>query len=515
VISSPEIFCASSVVFSSVGNITEARVWILFFTGVFASAVAIWLYQGAKRTSSTGQTQQSDAAWASSAASGDDAWVPSVLHEMKPLGAAERRSQEVAQTISRKMAQVVNAQVSAVRRELVQQYGVSLEEAKHAEHVARKQYEVTLAEKRQTESVMRSIAEGLVVVDNQGRVIFINPAAERLLGKTREEKLGRPLTEEVKDEQVISLAKLAPGQDGQEIELAAKLSSTRKVVRASNAVIEDESGKTVGMVSVLTDVTKQRDLDRLKSEFVSKVTHELRTPLVAVQHSLAVMLNQTAGPLSETQQQFLSNATRNLERLNRLINDLLDVGKLEAKKLTLDRQPVSIDGVISGACEALTAWAQAKSITVEQRIQPGLPALSIDADRITQVLHNLLGNAVKFTSRRGRITVAATLAEGGRDVEISVTDTGIGISKEDISKLFQKFQQVGARAPTDMAGTGLGLAIAKEIVELHEGRIWVTSQEQQGTTFAFALPVAAPLDHPEGGVEATGGGDSAAAEGKT
>jgi two-component system sensor histidine kinase VicK len=322
----------------------------------------------------------------------------------------------------------------------------------------------------------------------------MNPAAEKLLAVKKEEKLGRELTADLRDEQLVSLVKGSsdgePG-DEHEIELNSNVEQTKRVLRASNAVIQDESGKTVGMVAVLSDVTKQRDLDRMKSEFVSKVTHELRTPIIAIKHSLAVVQDGSAGELTDAQKNFIGIANRNLERLGNLINDLLDLAKLEAKKMELHRSTGAVGVVIGSACETFGAWANSKSLKIKQQMEPDLPTVSFDPDRITQVLHNLVGNAMKFTPPGGTITLGARLNPKEQAVEVSVKDTGAGIAKEDISKLFQKFQQVGQKSLGEISGTGLGLAIAKEIMELHNGRIWVESEPGQGTAFLFTLPLGA------------------------
>jgi len=244
------------------------------------------------------------------------------------------------------------------------------------------------------------------------------------------------------------------------------------------------------MVSVLTDVTKQRELDRLKSDFVSNVTHELRTPIVAIQHSLGVMLNQVAGAISEPQKNFLTIAQRNLDRLGSMINDLLDLAKLEAHKMELKREQTSIRPIIQRVCETLEAWAKSKVIRLEQRLPDQLPELFIDSMKIEQVLNNLIGNAIKFTPKNGAVTVEVQLGKDGK-VEISVVDTGVGITLSDQSRVFDRFYRGEHPLVLATPGTGLGLSIVKELVEMHKGRIWVqsTGVPGEGSTFSFTLPV--------------------------
>jgi PAS domain S-box-containing protein len=401
---------------------------------------------------------------------------------------------DVARAVSDIIAKTVDQQVEVVKKDLNERYGRVIEEQRRSSAALQTKYQEALKEKKQTVSVLESVAEGLVVVDTKGEVVMMNPAAEKLLAVDQKERIGKPMLDNLKEGQLISMA---TGTDEErEIVLSAKSDSTKRILRASNAMITDEDGKTVGMVAVLSDVTKQRELDQLKSEFVSKVSHELRTPLVAMQHALSILVDEVAGPLTEEQKKFASLTQRNLQRLNALINDLLDLSKLEARKMELRLEFTSLAAVIGTVCETLEAWAQSKAITITRRVPEDLPSVMCDPGRVIQVLTNLLGNAIKFTPKQGRITVEARLAEGSKAVQVSVADTGAGIAKEDLPKLFSKFQQVGDRTASDMSGTGLGLAISKEIAELHGGRIWAESDEgKKGTTFSFTLPLESAEPH--------------------
>ncbi|MBI3324665.1 MAG: PAS domain-containing protein [Candidatus Omnitrophica bacterium] len=414
--------------------------------------------------------------------------IPAIIRQVEglPVSAADR--QRVAAALSSALNREIEAQVNSVKQELLKKHEQELQQKDKEASSTKQKYQETLVQKEQTEAVLRSIAEGLVVVNQQGDVVFMNPAAEKMLGVNKQEQRGKPLVHGLKDEQLVSLVKAGAGED-MEIQLNAKQEQTRRILRSSNAVVEDEGGKTVGMVSVLTDVTKQRELDRLKTEFVSNVTHELRTPIVAIQHSLGVMLQQAAGELSEQQRSFLTIADRNIGRLNGMVNDLLDLAKLEARKMELKRQMTAIKPLVGATLETVHAWAKSRGVRLESRVQEALPELSMDASRIEQVLSNLIGNAIKFTPNGGLIIVSVRLADGGETVQLSVEDNGPGIAKEDIPKLFKKFQQVGNRTPGDIHGTGLGLAISKELVEMHGGRIWVESDKGKGARFNFTLPV--------------------------
>jgi PAS domain S-box-containing protein len=397
----------------------------------------------------------------------------------------QRLTTRLVDVVTREVEERVSKNIEVV----TQKYEKIIEEKTRNEEVALKKYNKTLGEKRETDAVIRSIAEGLVVVDGQGKVIMMNPAAEKLLGASAKDKIGRPVAEGIKDEQLISLVRESKDKQNKEVELVSQQDETKKVLRASTAVIENETGQTVGMVSVLSDITKQKELDQMKTNFVSHVSHELRTPLVAMEKSISLILSKSTGEITETQEQFLSIADRNLKRLGLLINDLLDLSKLEAGKMEMKLEPTAIGQVIEETIQTLNTWAGTKSVALKKEVEPGMPDAQIDANRIIQVLTNLIGNAIKFTPANGYVTVRAARSSGQKEVRVSVEDTGIGMSPADLPKVFDKFYQIGERAPTDISGTGIGLTIAKEIVERHGGRIWAESEKGAGAKFIFTLPL--------------------------
>jgi two-component system sensor histidine kinase VicK len=457
-----------------------------------AALISNWLFNLSQRTSQEGYQRKVTGGGPSTGQSAlhTAIFTPALTKELDRLPRTGAQRAQMMKAVTSLVDQAVQERVSGTTRELDERYGQVIEEQRKEKTVLQQKYQDTLQEHKQTEAVLQSIAEGLVVVNNQGNVIMMNPAAERLLAVTQKDRIGKPLMDNLKDEQLVSLVK--ESKDGErEIVLSAKQDATKRVLRASNAVIADEDGNTVGMVAVLSDVTKQRELDHLKSEFVAKVSHELRTPLVAMKHALSILTDQVAGPLTDEQQKFASISQRNLERLNLLINDLLDLSKLEAKKMELRPEAGPVLPMIRGVCESLEAWAGTKAVTLAKRVPEDLPEAMFDKSRVTQVLTNLVGNAIKFTPKQGRITIEAKVGAGGDVLELSVSDTGPGIAKDDLPKLFNKFQQVGERAATDMSGTGLGLAISKEIIDLHHGRIWAESDAQQGARFIFTIPMAA------------------------
>lgn len=418
---------------------------------------------------------------------GDEGLRKVLLQEMKEVVKTEQQSLEITRKVSKILEKELQKRVELDREQIRQKYDDAIEQHVQNEELAWDKYNKVLDDKKKTEAVVRSIAEGLVVVDAKGKVIMMNPAAEKLLDISREDKIGESLLDGLSEDKLVSLAK--GSAESREIEITSPDDETKKILRASSAVVEDENGQTVGMVSVLSDITKQKELDRLKTNFVANVTHELRTPFVAIEKSISLILSKSTGEINATQEKFLDIADRNLKRLSLLINDLLDLSKLEAKKMGIKRQLSSIENTINEAVGTLKAWAGTKSIKIEQKIPLSLPKISIDHNRIIQVLINLIGNAIKFTPTGGTIIVEAVLGRDKKELEVSSQDSGPGIAKEDLDKVFNKFYQSGERSSTDINGTGIGLSIAKEIVELHGGRIWVESDKSQGAKFIFTLPL--------------------------
>jgi PAS domain S-box-containing protein len=414
-----------------------------------------------------------------------------IYEEISGIVDSKVKRQEITRTVSHILDKELEDRIRKNIAEFEKKHEKIIQEKTQNEEVALQKYKKVLLEKKNTDAVIRSIAEGLVVVDAEGKVIMVNPAAEKLLGVSKKEKVGTRLAENLRKEHFVSLAKNSPlaGDENREIELKGADDDTKKVLRASSAVIENENGQTVGMVSVLSDITKQKELDALKSKFVASVSHELRTPLIAIDKSISLLLSEATGDVSETQEQFLSIASRNLKRLSSLINDLLDMSKLEAGKMSLDRRPSSIKEVISEVAQSLQNWANTKSIAISLDIQEGIPPVDMDPNRIIQVFNNLVGNSIKFTPQKGTITIKAQRESD--TVKIAVSDNGIGVSKEELPKIFDKFYQAEGRSSTDISGTGLGLSIVKEIIELHGGTIRAESKEGQGMRFTFTLPLSA------------------------
>ncbi|MBI5194308.1 MAG: PAS domain S-box protein [Nitrospirae bacterium] len=351
-------------------------------------------------------------------------------------------------------------------------------------------------DKERTEMVLSHVADGMIMVDDSGRILMMNETAEAIFGKTLKDKAGKHITEGIGEGHLLALSKdlSSAMKEGMEKEVELKaVDDTGHVLKSSTALVHNPAGKVVGMISVLTDITKQKELDRLKKDFVSHVTHELRTPLVAIKQALSLMVDKTSGAVNEQQEKMLHLMKRNIERLSKFINDLLDMDKIESGKLSVHQAAMDIRAVVNDVVQSLSPWASHQGIELTVVSPESLPSVYADSDRVVQILTNLVGNAVKFTGRGGRVSINVSNVklkeEMNKFLKVSVIDNGRGIAIEDIDRIFEKFEQAGNKDSTDIKGSGLGLSIVKSLVEIHGGKIWVESQLGIGSKFTFSLPL--------------------------
>jgi len=347
-------------------------------------------------------------------------------------------------------------------------------------------------------AILEGIHDGLVVFAPDGRVTYINPTACEILGVAHENIMGS----------YTSLHKLfgvksACAQDPtafswtgprverigvggvEEVELSEPV---RRILAIRTNAISDRSGKYLGCVSILSDVTAEREIAVMKNEFVSMVSHELRTPLTSIKGYVDLVLEGAAGSVNETQRDFLEIVQENSDRLVSLINDLLDISRIESGRVHLRVEPLNMPEIARGVLDTFRTVADKDRLTLEMNTPEGLGRAAGDRDRVGQVLMNLVSNAIKYSPGGGSARVSFSALEG--KVLTEVTDTGIGISEEDQKKLFTKFFRVDSTLTREIGGTGLGLSICKSVVELLGGEIGMRSVEGQGSTFWFTLPVA-------------------------
>ncbi len=332
---------------------------------------------------------------------------------------------------------------------------------------------------RRNELILNAAGDGIVGTDATGRTIFVNPTAARLLGYRPQELIGAlsPLEgpvnaaldgiiRHVADEEFIH-------RDG-----------TRFPVEYVSTPIR-EQGVIVGAVVTFKDISERRGVERMKTEFVSTVSHELRTPLTSIRGSLGLLSGGVFGPLPPEGQRMLSIAVNNTDRLVRLINDILDIERLESGKVGLSRKICDLSNLLDQALDGIRGVAEQAGVAVS--ISATEARLDADPDRIIQTLTNLIGNAIKFSPRDS--TVWLRVARVNDDLLFTVRDQGRGIPRDKVVSIFERFNQVDATDSRQKGGTGLGLAICRSIVSQHGGRIWAESDgEGQGSTFFFTLP---------------------------
>ncbi|HUG38263.1 MAG TPA: ATP-binding protein [Candidatus Limnocylindrales bacterium] len=354
-------------------------------------------------------------------------------------------------------------------------------------------YEEAENRKTQLEQVFASTSDGFLVTDLHGRVVALNRQAGDFLGLVPGEMVGRPY-HELFDRAAVKwdgpggqalAAALAGAADTGSADLEVRTLVPR-TLRWQAAPTRDLLGAPVGVTVTLRDVTREREIDRMKTDFVSTVSHELRTPLTSIKGSLHLLLTDTTLIVDGVQRQLLEISLKNTDRLVRLINNMLDVSRIEAGQIRLELALHHVSDFVSAAAEGIGAFADARGIAIDVAVPAGLPPVTVDVDRMVQVVTNLLSNAVKFSPAGTRVTVSAKLEAD--EMAISVADQGQGIASQDLSRLFQKFQQLDRRGSRGVGGTGLGLAICRGILEEHGGRITVESDLGVGSTFTVFLP---------------------------
>lgn len=345
------------------------------------------------------------------------------------------------------------------------------------------------------EATLRGIGDAVLGIDARLRLTVLNPVAAQIFGLRRGVSAGQRLAEVIENPDLIGLfEETLTGQERSIIrEITLPASSGDRAVRFYQALatpVLSEGNEVLGAVVVLRDITQQKELDRVKSDFLSVVSHELKTPLHSIKGFVDIILMGKTGPVSETQRDFLGTVKQQAEALQNMINDLLEFSRLEAGQIKLRIDNVSLCEVAQAVVDRLTPLAQEANLRLANLVPASLPVVEADRARLEQVITNLCSNAIKFTPAKGSVTIRAM--DLGAEVQVSVSDTGIGIPADQLTRVFDRFYQVDGSATRSYRGTGLGLTICKHIVEYHGGRIWVESVEGQGSTFHFVLPKRQP-----------------------
>jgi PAS domain S-box-containing protein len=338
------------------------------------------------------------------------------------------------------------------------------------------------------ERILESMGEGIFGIDGRGHISFVNPAAARLLDWEPAELLGRSacatLCVQDHDECPLDMVTKLGDIMTQSETVYARRGGASLPVEITAAPMQGRDARQ-GAVVVFRDITERLVVDLMKQEFVSAVSHELRTPLTAIRGSLELLADGAAGELPEAAHQIVAMAERGSQRLTRLVNDIIDIERLEAGSFSVEPKPQPIEPLVQSTVRSLLALAEQGHVRLLVGEAHG-HALC-DADRVVQALVNLVGNALKFTAPGGAVRINAV--PENHEVVLSVRDEGRGIPPEELDSIFERFHQVSSADAREKGGTGLGLTITKSIVERHGGRIWVDSEIGIGSTFWFTLPL--------------------------
>lgn len=403
------------------------------------------------------------------------ALVVPMIYEDQPLGvlvlthsSLDHFRQEHGQLALAANGQIASAYTKA------QLYRFTTEQTEQLQHTVQQREE----EASKSLAILRSIADGVVVGDRLGRIRMINPAAEQILGIKSEAFIGRQMSE---------LPGVPLDSTLDQIEEMQQLQVDGRTLRAHYAPVVTANNERFGGVVVYHDISREVLADRLKSEFIATASHELRTPLTSIRGYIDLLLLGTLGPLSQAQNDFLKVVKTNVVRLVELIDDLLDVSRAEAGEMRLKRESTDITEVLYEAGEALYTQFTSRSISLAIDVPENLPPVIADRQRLRQIIVNLVNNACKYTPEGGRVDVI--VRNEFDKIRIDVRDNGVGIAEGAQEHIFTPFFRADNPLREQAGGTGLGLSITKTLVDLHGGEIWFKSNEGEGSTFSFTLPL--------------------------
>lgn len=345
-----------------------------------------------------------------------------------------------------------------------------------------------VAERDKSEAIVNNINSPLLVTDDENRIVLLNHSAETLFNIKQDKGEETHFLELIKNEELFEIISENEDNDHDNMKnstITITDDDEEQHFKVSINTVYNEKGKKKYTVTLLEDITKLKEIDEMKSEFVSTVSHEFRTPLTSMNMSLSMLLEEDVGKLNEEQRQLLEATGEDVERLNELVNDLLDLSRIEAGNIRMEFDKVNVGQLIKSTREPFIQQAEQKGIDLKYELAKDNIFAYADPSKISWVISNLIGNALRYTPEEGMIEIRAE--QKGQYVYIHVQDTGVGIDKAYQDKIFDKF--VRANNNEDAAsGTGLGLAIAREIIEAHGGEIWVESEVDEGSTFSFNIP---------------------------
>jgi len=358
----------------------------------------------------------------------------------------------------------------------------------------RKHLEIKLrlvdAERRQAEALIHGISDAVLVTNAWDELITANPAAEELLGFQTVVALRRPISLVSAAQGILPqiTATRAGSTGSQSFALTLTRAGKPRSFAVTMTCVTDSHGAFDSLVTVLHDTTREQEISRMKSDFVAHVSHELRTPLSSIKAYAEMLVDDEAGD-DKNKREFYQIIENEADRLSRLIDNILNIGRIESGVTRVQKKLVDLNQVVAAALEVLKPAVREKNLTLVAAVAPALPRVFVDRDMIYQAVLNLLGNALKYTPAGGTVRVATALDKDACVVTLLVEDTGVGIPPEAMPHLFEKFYRVEQHKAM-ARGSGLGLNLTRQIVEeVHKGRMYVSSVVGQGSTFGFHLPI--------------------------
>ncbi len=358
-------------------------------------------------------------------------------------------------------------------------------------------YENVLEQRQELEAILQGIGDAVIVTDDRLRVLLANPVAVRTLHWSKA-PVGMPLTDVVQNKDLVALVeRVGKGEETPQVQdiTFTFVGEKPRTYQAVTSAIRSHGHVSRGAVTVLRDVTAQKELERMKSNFISVVSHELKTPLHSIKGFVEIIRMGKAGPITDLQADFLTTVKEQTQVLQRMIDDLLVFSRLEAGQLRLNVEAISLAAIAAGVAQKLSPLAVEKHLQLRMLLPDDFPDIEGDYMRMEQVLTNLVENAIKFTPEKGQVVIAGE--DRGERVRVWIQDTGIGIPESEQERIFDRFYQVDTSERRAYRGAGLGLTICKYIVERHHGHIWVESTPGHGSTFYIELPKHLPaVDEP-------------------
>lgn len=339
-------------------------------------------------------------------------------------------------------------------------------------------------------AILDSLNEGLVVTDRKTNVVLFNTKASTMFGLTEEKALGRPVSQCVESDELLSFFLRAIESDDSLTPLMAGEEPVVKVgenvLRVHLDPVKNEAGTVIGAVGLFHDVSGVSAMDKLRSDFLSMVSHELKAPLSSLLMQISVVLDGLAGELAPKQTELLGKAKEKTKGMITLVNDILDYRRLQEGKSVQKIESLDLEEILERTIELMRLSAEEKGLNLTCKIAEGLPVLSGDRGGVEAIFVNLISNAIKYTHKGGNVSVS--LNKEGKGIRLMVEDSGIGIPGEDIDRIFEKFYRIKTEQTRSIAGSGLGLSIVKGVVDAHGGVIHVESEVGKGTTFIVSLP---------------------------